>query len=795
MMRLRLSRRQAIVVGAMVGGVALAVGCVGPIVRAQVAREAARRNLEIKVGGVRAGWFAVRLVDVTIQPQGISTIRAHVDELRVGLSAILRVDRVELRGVDLLAQGSPESLRDDWVRWRGAHSEHKDESEPNGRSTPLEATGVSLRWVDPGARDRGAELRGVAVFRDSKGSRIAVTDGKARFGRAEVDFAEGVAEIDPRGMLARAHSTSLTVGWTVRSDAGSPAADDAPPTSSPPTIIARVVRGGRHARPPPPPPGDAGAPLVALPDLHAARARAAAIAALIAERVQQGANVGVDSLTWKIASDHDERTALTLGPGPLSFTRTATELDLRYSTDAHAGSTPLALRAVIPTDGSDVVVTMEGGPVSLALLGVKEQAAGLVDVDRATVSGRARLALAGDGSALTFDADAGARSLSLRHQRLALEPVRGLDVTLRARGAIAAGGEVRLDDFATTLGALRVVGGGMLEQRSDHVSGTARFEIPSAGCQSLLDSIPTALLPALEGTRMAGTFGARGRFAFDTRSLDDLELSYDVQDRCHLARVPDSLDRDRFAGPFAYRVYLPDGSTIDETTGPGTANWTPLDQISPYMQIAVLTTEDGAFPKHRGFNHAAIRASLIANIKARRFVRGASTITMQLAKNLFLSRDKTLSRKLEEVVLTDYLEQTFSKDELMELYLNVIEFGPSLYGITSAASYYFGRTPAELNLAECLFLASLLPAPVRYGAMRDSETPPEGWMRTLRTLMEVAHKRGLITSAELSEGESTDVVFWHGGERPPPRTAMRARTPVAGDASDIPDPFEAQSEP
>ncbi|MFM9469844.1 biosynthetic peptidoglycan transglycosylase, partial [Streptomyces scabiei] len=89
----------------------------------------------------------------------------------------------------------------------------------------------------------------------------------------------------------------------------------------------------------------------------------------------------------------------------------------------------------------------------------------------------------------------------------------------------------------------------------------------------------------------------------------------------------------------------------------------------------------------------------IANLKAHRFVRGASTITMQLAKNLFLSRDKTLSRKFEEVLLATYLEDTFKKEELMELYLNLIEFGPDVYGVVQAAEHYFGRAPIELNLA------------------------------------------------------------------------------------------------
>jgi membrane peptidoglycan carboxypeptidase len=201
-----------------------------------------------------------------------------------------------------------------------------------------------------------------------------------------------------------------------------------------------------------------------------------------------------------------------------------------------------------------------------------------------------------------------------------------------------------------------------------------------------------------------------------------------------------------------------------------------------------MTTEDGAFSHHRGFNRPAIRASIVSNLKARRFVRGASTITMQLAKNLFLSRDKTLARKLQEVVLTDYLEQAFTKDEIMELYLNVIEFGPAVYGVTSAAEYYFGRSPSDLNLAEGLFLSSLLPAPLRYGSMRDLAQAPEGWMRTLRSLMHIANKRGLVTDAELAEGEGEAITFWHGGTRPPPRVVTHLRSRLEGNEDDGEDP-------
>ncbi len=121
----------------------------------------------------------------------------------------------------------------------------------------------------------------------------------------------------------------------------------------------------------------------------------------------------------------------------------------------------------------------------------------------------------------------------------------------------------------------------------------------------------------------------------------------------------------------------------------------------------------------------------------------------------------------------------------MELYLNVIEFGPDVYGITAAAEHYFGRGPAELNLGECLFLSSLLPAPIRYGAMRENSEVPEGWMRTLHTLMQIAHHYGRISDAELAEGEKESIVFWHGGERPPPRPPVRARTEFDGDTEDV----------
>lgn len=418
-------------------------------------------------------------------------------------------------------------------------------------------------------------------------------------------------------------------------------------------------------------------------------------------------------------------------------------------------------------------MSLAGGPIPLSLLGASEGAAGLADVGRSTAAGKGRIVLAAGGDALTFDGEVSARGLALKHPKLASETIRGLDVTLLARGVMSDDGQLRIDDAEASLGALRMTAHGGIEQTADHFAAALSFDVPLANCQSMLDSVPSALIPTLRGARMGGTLRGRGRLAFDTRKLDDLVLQYDIDDQCKMVEVPEDLAKERFSQPFTHVIYLPDGTLSEEETGPTTEGWTEIGAISPFMQVAVLTTEDGAFLHHHGFNHGAIRNSLVANIKARKFLRGASTITMQLAKNLFLTREKTLSRKLEELILTDYLEQVFTKEEMMELYLNIIEFGPNVYGIGAAATHYFGRKPAELNLAECLFLSSLLPSPVRYHKLFEKGQLPESWLKHVRDLMGIAEKNGKISPEELTQGLSETIVFYDPKLPPPaPRPAV-----------------------
>jgi membrane peptidoglycan carboxypeptidase len=172
-------------------------------------------------------------------------------------------------------------------------------------------------------------------------------------------------------------------------------------------------------------------------------------------------------------------------------------------------------------------------------------------------------------------------------------------------------------------------------------------------------------------------------------------------------------------------------------------------------------------------------------------LRGASTVSMQLAKNLYLEREKTLSRKFQEAVLTLLLEQELSKHELLELYLNVIEFGPGVYGVRQAARYYFNEEPRDLSLAQALYLGSILPSPSSSHFRPDGRVS-EGWSEYLRKLMHVARKIGRISQEELERGLLEQVEF-----RKPSAEADRSSgiNPPDSDLEAEPELPEPPSEP
>ena len=160
----------------------------------------------------------------------------------------------------------------------------------------------------------------------------------------------------------------------------------------------------------------------------------------------------------------------------------------------------------------------------------------------------------------------------------------------------------------------------------------------------------------------------------------------------------------------------------------------PLAEVPPLFLRALLIAEDANFYGHQGIDLAELPAALAINLAHGAFVRGASTITQQLAKNLFLSRTKTLGRKLEEASLALLLDSALGKRRVLEIYLNVIEWGPGVYGLRPAARHYFGKQPQQLTPKQMAFLVSLIPGPIKYQASIATGTPTpffEGLMTAL----------------------------------------------------------------
>jgi len=172
----------------------------------------------------------------------------------------------------------------------------------------------------------------------------------------------------------------------------------------------------------------------------------------------------------------------------------------------------------------------------------------------------------------------------------------------------------------------------------------------------------------------------------------------------------------RYDSAFMHEIYEQERFIRTLWVGSSNSYFTSYSQVPISLVNAVLLSEDASFFNHRGFNEEAINHSLQSNIRQKRFARGGSTISMQLVKNLFLSRDKTVFRKLEEAMIVWMIENRnwMSKERMMEIYLNIIEWGPNIYGLGEASEYYFNKKPSELNLSESIWLASIIPNPKKY---------------------------------------------------------------------------------
>ena len=748
------TRGRALCLGAavlvVVGVPALAFG---PVVRSQAQRAAAARGLSVEVGAVRLGARGVWLRDVALTSRD-GRVRGRI----AAVYAPIGGGTVEVHGGTLELRGTPEQLRDEL---RGPGRSETNREAGGGRRVNADGLEVSFRELD----QRVSEVRAWGVaFERSERERVHVDLVKVS-GRGVALEARGTdVELARTGadrwkaLRVQALSAALDVdelrgrtgaGAGMNGAAGASAPSGAPSASGAP---AAAANSGTD------PNGSAGtAPPAAFWSALIERARAGA-----AERVPVGAEFRVDAARVDLRFGSEQ---LGFGPSRVDLKRDAAELTLAVepSDRAAGGATPLALRGHLPLPVGQPVVELEGGPVSLAVLGVRDGALGLTRTREATVEAHLRLELTTAGSVRASGSGALANWSMLRKE-FGPNELRGIRAGFRGSAEVALdASRVKVEESELSFGDVRVTGALELVRDADGVRARVEGGVPLASCDAMLASLPAALVGDLNGLKLTGTFALSSALVFDSKKRADLAVKLGVQNGCRVIDAPPALSPERFRQPFTREVKAPDGSLVLTQSGPGTVDWVPYAKISRNMETAVLICEDGGFFFHRGFDFRAMEKAIHADVLAGRFVRGASTISMQLAKNLYLGREKTLARKLQEALLTMLLEERLSKQEMMELYLNVVELGPGIYGVEQAAQHYFASSASDLTLGQALYLASILPDPTRQHFDTDGRVTAR-WSAYLRKLMHIAKKVKRIDDTELEAGLGEEVAFRKPGD-------------------------------
>ncbi|AKT41855.1 biosynthetic peptidoglycan transglycosylase [Chondromyces crocatus] len=726
---------------------ALAIG-VEPYVRYRARTAATAYHSQAEIRAVRLTWRGFRLLDTTLRLEDVPSATVHLPEIEVALRT--SGPHVTLRGGTVSVVGARETVLRELQAWR-ARSRGSSRAGGGGRRLSSEVTGVNLDWKDQAEAPRESLWATGVQFSEDE-AQVTLTADEARLGVRGSSLAVRNGRIvllrgtqPPR--IAAIETTGVEADIAVSTEGNTP-------------VDGKEERSRAS--------DDVG---IAL------RSALVAIAGSVDGLLAGDAVINMGGVRGQL---HMNAGQLGLGPGRLTIQRTnealvaelapeKSEIAEGRPDDGGAGAAiqPLLFRLRIPIRtgagiSQEISAELDGGPIKLSVLGVREGDLGLFDVAKTTLTTRARLVLSEDGRSLQLGGSGTLKNLSVRNSGLSAVPIEGMNVAWRAdASALLDGSHVEVKEGEFALDDLRLLAKGEYHRTGKHFQMKGDAEVPLTSCQAMLDSLPEGIVEKVKPMRLGGTLGIKGQLRFDTSRLErDFHIDWRVSNTCKLIEVPRELSVERFRAPFKHKVTDPNGRATSLNIGPGTSQWVSYGSISRFMEVAVMTTEDSGFRRHGGFDQEAIKNSIRENLKQRRFVRGASTISMQLAKNLYLERSKTLSRKLQEAVLTSYLEQELTKDQIMELYLNVAEFGPMVYGIGSAAQHYFNTSAAHLSLSQCLYLASILPNP-RIQHFAAGGAVSQGWTRYLRKLMETAAKRKWITEEELEEGLTETAVRGH----------------------------------
>ncbi|MBQ9243707.1 MAG: transglycosylase domain-containing protein [Proteobacteria bacterium] len=408
-------------------------------------------------------------------------------------------------------------------------------------------------------------------------------------------------------------------------------------------------------------------------------------------------------------------------------------LDLSFDAESSYPSLGLTLSA-LPSDAF----------LRILNLPVPENSSGTIDL-------RATLALKDDS--VTLESTAGMHGFAFYVPEVSPNIVHDINLDIRL------GAEYAFSSDKLEIGSLSITSGpvtadGHIRIRDVRSNPVIEFELGARDvpCADIAKAIPPGLLPTITDIALAGTSVSpkiTGTIPWkDPLTAKLKETGFD--DSCLPVRVlphmPERLNAPDFIHTTDY-TYFTDSISV----GPGTSSYTRLASIPPYVKAAMFLTEDKRFFDHGPLRIAFIERALRLNLNQRRYVYGGSTIAQQLTKNLFLNRNKNLARKLEEAFIAWRMVTVVPKSRIFELYVNVIEFGPDIYGIRHGAEFYFGKRPEALEPLEGAFLASLKVAPSKGGRLYKNGFPGGGgwWKKRQRYILKVLAENGYISVADV----------------------------------------------
>ncbi|MDC7219388.1 MAG: transglycosylase domain-containing protein [Spirochaetales bacterium] len=402
---------------------------------------------------------------------------------------------------------------------------------------------------------------------------------------------------------------------------------------------------------------------------------------------------------------------------------------------------------------------------------------------------------------------------------LAREKVEWEDVSLKTELSFAQNdGQLKqlfLENMEWQLGQVALSGDLSYQTGEDQRVLKSQISLPTVKVQHIIDSLPTAILGKLEGLEAQGEFAWESSVSIPLENPEAAEWeSTPVLTDFDVTRIPEGVNVYGLNETFPYYLDTPDGlrylpidarefasmewmTAVSEHTVGQTRYWrnwakvhsspapeiipgenkdaipaledyryTRLDEMSLYIPKAVLTGEDGDFFFHNGINWLTFRQALLKNFTTGEVQLGASTITMQLIKNLFLTQQQTVVRKLQEAFLVFLTEMEVSvvKDRTFEIYLNIAEFGPGIYGIDQASRHFFGKDPLEITLGEAVYLTSILPAPNSYYEIYESGEIDRKWFLNMKYYFDIMVKRERITQEEYNEAIKAPPRFYRADE-------------------------------